>query len=154
MPGIEGMSWCRRFDRAIDSRLVREDRPPCIEEHNGCGNCPECGYRDVPVPESGRPSPVAWSRVDRELYPEIEKTIEEAFPGDDRVRAAAVRVWGIVMSRVPASDRIEGVSWCLHFDRPIDHHLVKEDRPACIEERNGCGNCPESTYRVRRLPDR
>ena len=57
-------------------------------------------------------------------------------------------------ARVPASDRIEGVSWCLHFDRPIDHRLVKEDRPACIEERNGCAGCPESTYRVRRLPDR
>ena len=51
---------------------------------------------------------------------------------------------------MPESGRIEGVSWCRHFDRPIDHHLVKEDWPACIEERNGCGNCPESTYRVHR----
>ena len=41
-----------------------------------------------------------------------------------------------------------------HFDRAIDCRLVKIDRPACIEERHGCGNCPESTYRVRRLPDR
>ncbi len=106
-------------------------------------------------PESGRPSPVMWSRVDRDLYPEIEKAIGEVFPGEsDRVRLAAVEVWGVVMNRVPESGRIEGVSWCRHFDRPIDHHLVKEDRPACIEERNGCGNCPESTYRVRRLPDR
>ena len=69
-------------------------------------------------PESGRPSPVMWSRVDRELYPEIEKAIAEAFPGEsDRVRLAAVKVWGIIMSRVPASDRIEGMSWCRHFDR-------------------------------------
>jgi hypothetical protein len=57
------------------------------------------------------------------------------------------------LSRVPPSG-LEGCAWCLHFDRPIDHRLVKEDRPACIEERHGCGNCPESTYRVRRLPDR
>ena len=106
-------------------------------------------------PESGRPSPVMWSRVDRDLYPEIEKAIGEVFPGEsDRVRLAAVEVWGVVMNRVPESGHIEGVSWCRHFDRPIDHHLVKEDRPACIEEHNGCGNCPESTYRVRRLPDR
>ena len=62
-------------------------------------------------------------------------------------------VMEVVLSRVPPSG-LEGCAWCLHFDRPIDHHLVKEDRPACIEERNGCGNCPESTYRVRRLPDR
>jgi hypothetical protein len=55
----------------------------------------------IPVPESGRLSPVVWSRVDRELYPEIEKAIEEAFPGDDRVRAAAVAVWTVVMRRVP-----------------------------------------------------
>lgn len=48
----------------------------------------------------------------------------------------------------------EGMSWCRHFDRPIDHRLVKEDRPACIEERHGCGNCPESTYRVHWVPDR
>ena len=105
-------------------------------------------------PESGRPSPVMWSRVDRDLYPEIEKAIGEVFPGEsDRVRLAAVKVWGIVMSRVPPSG-LEGCAWCLHFDRPIDHHLVKEDRPACIEERNGCAGCPESTYRVRRVPDR
>ena len=106
-------------------------------------------------PESGRPSPVMWSRVDRDLYPEIEKAIGEVFPGEsDRVRLAAVEVWGVVMNRVPESGRIEGMSWCRHFDRPIDHHLVKEDRPACIEERNGCAGCPESTYRVRRGPDR
>jgi hypothetical protein len=109
----------------------------------------------IPVPESGRPSPVTWSRVDRELYPEIEKAIAEAFPGEsDRVRLAAVKVWGIIMSRVPASDRIEGMSWCRHFDRAIDYRLVKEDRPACIEERHGCAGCPESTYRVHRVPDR
>ena len=107
------------------------------------------------MPESSRPSPVMWSRVDRELYQELEDAIREVFPGEsDRVRLAAVEVWGVVMNRVPESGRIEGVSWCRHFDRPIDHHLVKEDRPACIEERNGCGNCPESTYRVRRMPDR
>ena len=107
------------------------------------------------MPESGRPSPVTWSRVDRELYPEIEKAIAEAFPGEsDRVRLAAVKVWGIIMSRVPASDRIEGMSWCRHFDRAIDCRLVKIDRPPCIEECNGCAGCPESTYRVRRGPDR
>ena len=55
----------------------------------------------IPVPESGRPSPVMWSRVDRDLYPEIEKAIEEWFPGDDRVRAAAVAAWNVVMRRVP-----------------------------------------------------
>jgi hypothetical protein len=56
----------------------------------------------IPVPESGRPSPVTWSRVDRELYPEIEKVIAEVFPGEsDRVRLAAVAVWNVVMNRVP-----------------------------------------------------
>ena len=48
----------------------------------------------------------------------------------------------------------EGMSWCRHFDRPIDHRLVKEDRPPCIAKHNGCGNCPESTYRVHRVTDR
>ena len=53
-------------------------------------------------PESGRPSPVMWSRVDRDLYPEIEKAIGEVFPGEsDRVRLAAVAVWNVVMNRVP-----------------------------------------------------
>ena len=53
------------------------------------------------MPDPDRPSPVMWSRVDRELYPEIEKTIEETFPGDDGVRAATVAVWTVVMRRVP-----------------------------------------------------
>ena len=106
------------------------------------------------MPESGRPSPVMWAKVDTDLYQDLEDAIGEVFPGEpDRVRLAAVKVWGIVMSRVPPSG-LEGCAWCLHFDRPIDHHLVKEDRPACIEERHGCAGCPESTYRVHRLPDR
>jgi len=45
MPETEGMSWCRHFDRAIDYRLVKEDRPPCIEERHGCAGCPESTYR-------------------------------------------------------------------------------------------------------------
>ena len=99
---VEGVPWCRHFDRAIDYRLVKEDRPPCIEEHNGCGNCPERTYLVSGVPEPARPSPVMWSRVDRELYPEIEKAIGEVFPGEsDRVRLAAVAVWNVVMNRVP-----------------------------------------------------
>ena len=51
---------------------------------------------------------------------------------------------------MPESDRIEGMSWCRHFDRAIDCRLVKIDRPPCIEERHGCAGCPESTYRVHR----
>ena len=106
------------------------------------------------VPESGRLPAVMWSRVDTGLYQELEDAIRGVFPdAPDRVRLAAVEVWGVVMNRVPPSG-LEGCAWCLHFDRPIDHRLVKEDRPACIEERNGCGNCPESTYRVRRVTDR
>ena len=101
-------------------------------------------------PESGRPSPVMWSRVDRELYQELEDAIREVFPGEsDRVRLAAVRVMEVVLSRVPPSG-LEGCAWCLHFDRAIDHRLVKEDRPPCIEEHNGCGNCPECGYQVSR----
>ena len=107
------------------------------------------------MPESDRPPAVMWSRVDTGLYQELEDAIREVFPGEsDRVRLAAVEAWGVVMNRVPESGRVEGASWCRHFDRAIDHHLVKEDRPACIEERNGCGNCPESTYRVKGVPDR
>ena len=45
MPETEGMSWCRHFDRAIDCRLVKIDRPPCIEERHGCAGCPESTYR-------------------------------------------------------------------------------------------------------------
>jgi len=107
------------------------------------------------MPESDRPPVLLWAGLDRDLSPEIEAAICEVFPGDpERVHLATVRVMEVVLSRVPESGRIEGVSWCRHFDRPIDHHLVKEDRPACIEERNGCGNCPESTYRVKGVPDR
>jgi hypothetical protein len=125
-----------------------------LDELESFGGEPLKGWA-IPVPESGRPSPVTWSRVDRELYPEIEKAIAEVFPGEsDRVRLAAVAVWNVVMNRVPESDRIEGMSWCRHFDRAIDYRLVKEDRPACIEERHGCAGCPESTYRVHRVPDR
>ena len=105
-------------------------------------------------PESGRPSPVMWSRVDRDLYPEIEKAIGEVFPGDpERVHLATVRVMEVVLSRVPPSG-LEGCAWCLHFDRAIDYRLVKIDRPPCIEERHGCAGCPESTYRVHRVTDR
>ena len=44
------------------------------------------------MPELGRPPPVMWSRVDRDLYPEIEKAIGEVFPGDpERVHLATVR---------------------------------------------------------------
>jgi len=95
-----------------------------------------------------------WSRVDTGLYQELEDAIREVFPGEsDRVRLAAVEAWGVVMNRVPESG-LEGCAWCLHFDRAIDYRLVKIDRPPCIEERNGCGNCPESTYRVKGVPDR
>ena len=107
------------------------------------------------MPESDRPPAVMWSRVDTGLYQELEDAIREVFPGEsDRVRLAAVEAWGVVMNRVPESGRIEGMSWCRRFDRPIDHRLVKEDRPACIEERHGCAGCPESTYRVHRVTDR
>jgi len=106
------------------------------------------------VPESDRPPAVMWSRVDTGLYQELEDAIREVFPGEsDRVRLAAVEAWGVVMNRVPESG-LEGCAWCLHFDRAIDYRLVKIDRPPCIEERNGCGNCPESTYRVKGVPDR
>ena len=53
------------------------------------------------MPESDRPPAVMWSRVDTGLYSEIEAAIEEWFPGDERVRAAAVAVWNVVMNRVP-----------------------------------------------------
>ena len=55
------------------------------------------------MPESGRPSPVLlWAGLDRDLSPEIEAAICEVFPGEsDRVRLAAVEVWGVVMNRVP-----------------------------------------------------
>ena len=51
MPETEGMSWCRHFDRAIDYRLVKIDRPPCIAKHNGCAHCPESTYRVKGVPD-------------------------------------------------------------------------------------------------------
>ena len=112
------------------------------------------GRQVIPVPESDRLPAVMWSRVDTGLYQELEDAIRGVFPdAPDRVRLAAVEVWGVVMNRVPPSG-LEGCAWCLHFDRAIDHRLVKEDRPPCIEERHGCAGCPESTYRVRRGPDR
>lgn len=41
----EGVNWCRKFRRDVGYQLVKLERPPCIEEHNGCGNCPECEYK-------------------------------------------------------------------------------------------------------------
>jgi hypothetical protein len=107
------------------------------------------------MPEIERPPVLLWAGLDRDLSPEIEAAICEVFPGDpERVHLATVRVMEVVLSRVPESGRIEGMSWCRHFDRAIDCRLVKIDRPPCIEERHGCAGCPESTYRVRRGPDR
>lgn len=45
MVQIDGMNWCTRFRRAVDSKLVRDRDPPCIKEHNGCGNCPKITYK-------------------------------------------------------------------------------------------------------------
>jgi len=42
---------------------------------------------------------------------------------------------------------LSGKNWCLKFHKPIDYHLVKEIQPECIEEHNGCGNCPYIVYR-------
>jgi hypothetical protein len=107
------------------------------------------------MPEIERPPVLLWAGLDRDLSPEIEAAICEVFPGDpERVHLATVRVMEVVLSRVHESGRIEGMSWCRHFDRAIDCRLVKIDRPPCIEERHGCAGCPESTYRVRRGPDR
>ena len=41
---IEGYNYCSIHQHEIDYELVREIKPKCIEEHNGCGNCPRCVY--------------------------------------------------------------------------------------------------------------
>ena len=38
---IQRFSWCTEYNHEIDYELVREMSPPCIEEMNGCGNCPK-----------------------------------------------------------------------------------------------------------------
>ena len=37
----EGGSWCPVYDTFIDNQLVNETKPDCIQERNGCGNCPD-----------------------------------------------------------------------------------------------------------------
>ncbi len=36
--------YCSVYEREIDVELVRVVRPECIEEMNGCGNCPHRRY--------------------------------------------------------------------------------------------------------------
>jgi len=43
----EGGSWCPVYKRFIDNILVNEKAPPCIQENNGCGNCPRVEYKVV-----------------------------------------------------------------------------------------------------------
>lgn len=43
---------------------------------------------------------------------------------------------------------IEGKNWCKVFDKPIEYQLIRLDKPPCIEENKGCGNCPYSTYKT------
>lgn len=44
---------------------------------------------------------------------------------------------------------IEGKNWCKILDMPIEVELVCDIKPPCIEEKNGCGNCENSEYRVK-----
>ena len=111
MPETEGMSWCRHFDRAIDYRLVKIDRPPCIEERHGCAGCPESTYRGAsgagPL-TSSVPCTLSLFRPivhpgicqvgpagDRPLYARyVDGHVTDNVPG--RVnRRTRVRVWGI-----------------------------------------------------------
>ena len=43
----EGFNFCDKFMREIDYYLVKVEKPPCIREHNGCGNCPHCQYLEI-----------------------------------------------------------------------------------------------------------
>ncbi len=35
-------NWCTKLNREVDYTLVREIKPDCIQEKNGCGNCEYC----------------------------------------------------------------------------------------------------------------
>jgi hypothetical protein len=41
---IQGVNYCTKNGHEIDYELVRKIRPKCIEEMNGCGNCPKISY--------------------------------------------------------------------------------------------------------------
>jgi len=43
------------------------------------------------------------------------------------------------------SQAIHQFNWCPEYNHIIDYELVKEMKPDCIAENNGCGNCPKST---------
>ena len=45
MVQIDGVNWCMKYNRAVDSKLVRDIGPDCIKENNGCGNCPKITYK-------------------------------------------------------------------------------------------------------------
>lgn len=41
---IEGKNICMKFNKNIDYELVKIEKPKCIEDNNGCGNCKYCKY--------------------------------------------------------------------------------------------------------------
>jgi len=44
---LSSVPWCGKFDRAIDYQLVKVEKPACIEEMNGCGNCRRCRQKSI-----------------------------------------------------------------------------------------------------------
>ena len=44
--------------------------------------------------------------------------------------------------------RIDGVNWCRVYHREVNAKLVHDVDPDCIKKQNGCGNCPNITYKV------
>ena len=41
-----GMNWCPRYRHEIDYEFVKVLKPNCIDENNGCGNCPLVEYAE------------------------------------------------------------------------------------------------------------